>query len=165
MGSGIYDHTSSQIHGHWKTRIVSSMFYTKCTVGLLKIRIKHEPSSILDVKSLHLSLVFVETEDRSVPFSLERILVFEEITRNVCKIRIFKFCVSVVRSQIFFTSGIGFSSGRFLEPFQVIVSLVSTEMISGDDLELDLVLDSGVSQCKGGLNTVGFLILSSVLIM
>ena len=86
MGSGTYDHTSSHIHGHWKTRIVRGMFYAKCTVGLLKIRIKHEPSSILDVKSFHLRLVFVETMDRSIPLSLERILVFEEITQNACKI-------------------------------------------------------------------------------
>ena len=68
MGSGTNDHTSSHIHGHWKIRIVYSVFYAKSTVALLKIRIKHEPSSILDLKSFHLRLVFVETEDRSVPF-------------------------------------------------------------------------------------------------
>ena len=86
MSSGTDDHSSSQIHGHWETRIVCSVFYTKGTVDLLKIRIKHEPSSILDVKSFHLRLVFIKTEDRSVPLSLERILVFEEITQNTCKI-------------------------------------------------------------------------------
>ena len=86
MASGTYDQTSSSIHGHWKTRIVCSVFYAKCAVDLLKIRIKHEPSSILDVKSFHLRLVFIETEDRSVPLSLERILVFQEITQNVCEI-------------------------------------------------------------------------------
>ena len=86
MGSGTYDHTSSQIHGHWKTRIFCSMFYAKCTVDFLKIRIKHEPSRILDVKSFHLRLVLVKTEDRSIPLSLERMLMLEEITQNVCEI-------------------------------------------------------------------------------
>ena len=86
MGSGINNHTSSHAHGHWKVWIVYSVFYAKCTVDLLKIGIKHEPSSILDVKSFHLRLVFVETEDGSIPLSLERILVFQEITRNTCKI-------------------------------------------------------------------------------
>ena len=77
-------------------------------------------------------------------------------------------------STVFLSSGVKFSldsgwslpPGRFLGSLQVIVSFVLTEMISGDDLELDLVFDSGVSQCEGGrLNTVGFFILLSVQIM
>ena len=83
------------------------------------------------------------------------------ILNYTCKIWIFN-CISVFRSQIFVTFRVVLTFWKVLGSFQVIVSLVLTETISGDDLELDLVFDSGVSQCEGDLNTVG---IWSVLIM
>ena len=58
-----YDHTFGWIHGHGQTWVACDILvvYTKLVVCFLKVGYKHEPSSVMDVKSLHLIRVFVET--------------------------------------------------------------------------------------------------------
>ena len=68
--------------------------------------------------------------------------------------------------KVNFSSYLGESlyCGKLLRSLQVVNSLFSTKMTSGDDLDLDLILDSGVSLWEGGLNTAGFFILLLLLV-